>query len=120
MTENKTLYNCCTNSEEPDWTQFDWLEIGGCCDLHEQCECCGKDFSENELVCAHCGDAKPERDGTMVEGGYTAAEAHFFTVYGHLKEGGVEAITDCDTLDLAYAVANLLARKTGFKIVETC
>ena len=32
-----------------------------------------------------------------------ADEAEFFTVYGHLVEGGVEAITDAPTLERAQA-----------------
>lgn len=95
--EDSALYNCCTNHEAPDWERFDAIEVGGCRNEADQGE----------------GD-------TCICGGYTADEAEFFTVYGHLVEGGVEAITDAPTLDRAQAIANIFASQNGFEISVIC
>ena len=39
-------------------------------------------------------------------------EAEFFTVFGHLKEGGCEAITDVST-QIAHQIANIFKKKIG-------
>lgn len=83
MTPEK-LYNCCTNYEPPDWSQFDGLELGGCID-----------------------------DDGVTEGGADRDDAEFFTVYGHLKVGGIEAITDCQTFDEGRAVMDYLSDLVG-------
>ena len=95
--EVSVLYNCCTNHEAPDWERFDAIEVGGC---------------RNE--------ADQGADDTYICGGYTADEAEFFTVYGHLVEGGVEAITDAPTLERAQAIANIFANQNGFEISIFC
>ena len=95
--EDSVLYNCCTNNEAPDWKRFDAIEVGGC-----------------------RNDADQGADDTCICGGYTADEAEFFTVYGHLIEGGVEAITDAPTLERAQAIANIFASQNGFEISIFC
>lgn len=97
------LFNCCADGAAPDWSQFDFLEIGGCCDAAD--------------------DDMRARGETCIEGGYTVAEAEFFTVYGHFAAGrgeGLEDITDCATLDKAQAVAAELSRLSGLPVVVTC
>lgn len=94
---NSSLYNCCTKHEAPDWARFDAIEIGGC-----------RNEADNNV------------DETYICGGYEAAEAEFFTVYGHLIEGGVEAITDAPTLDEASRIANLFSSRNGLKIHVMC
>ncbi len=84
------LYNCQTDHAEPDWSAFDALELGGCINLHEP----------------------DDPAGTMIEGGQSRVEAAFFTVYGHLPEGGVEAITDIDAFDKAVAILQYLAARS--------
>lgn len=89
------LFNCCTDNVEPDWTLFDALEIGGCI-------------------------SEWEGDEEYVTGGVGRAEAEFFTVYGHLKEGGVEALTDCRTLETARHIAGRLELLSGLKCEVLC
>lgn len=95
--DGAVLFNCCTNNEAPDWKLFDAIEIGGC-----------------------RNDADEGADDTCICGGYSADEAEFFTVYGHLIEGGVDAITDASTFEEAQAIATLFAKQNGFEIVVTC
>ena len=93
--DNATLYNCCTDGVAPDWSQFDGLELGGCC-------------------------MDPDHEGS-VNGGYDRYEAEFFTVYAHLKEGGCEAITDCHgPFDGAVSTAEELARLSGLELLIIC
>jgi hypothetical protein len=88
-----TLFNCCTGNAAPDWTQFDALEIGGCITLAR------------------------EADGeTFVEGGIADSEAEFWTVYGHFKNGGCEAITDCATRAMVDSVASRLSELSGLPV----
>lgn len=91
------LFNCCKNNEAPDWERFDAIEVGGC-----------------------RNDAEEGAEDTCICGGYMADEAEFFTIYGHLIEGGVEAITDVPTLAEAQIIANLFASQNGFEIHFTC
>lgn len=91
------LFNCCPNREAPDWKSFDAIEIGGC-----------------------RNDADEGAEDTCICGGYAANEAEFFTVYGHLIEGGVEAITDAPTFEGAHYIATLFARQNGFEVNVTC
>lgn len=94
MYSNDVLYNCLTDNNPPDWSLFDAIEIGGCIDASE---------SEDE---------------TLIVGGISPSEAQFFSVYGHLKEGGVECFTDCDTLELAYLVAQYLGDKQNLPVYD--
>ncbi|MUO72871.1 hypothetical protein [Agrobacterium vitis] len=95
--ESGVLFNCCTNQEIPDWNLFDAIEIGGC-----------------------RNDADEGANDTCICGGYMAEEAQFFTVYGHLIEGGVEAITDVPTLEKAKSIAAIFANQNGFEIHVNC
>lgn len=79
---NRTLYNNCPDFAEPDWSQYDGLEIN----------CCATDQGEIVETCP-------------------LHEAEFFTVYAHLKSGGVEAITDVSTRKLAHAIAAMFAER---------
>ncbi|KQS84277.1 hypothetical protein [Rhizobium sp. Leaf383] len=74
------LFNCCTDHATPDWTRFDGLELGGCTD-----------------------------DEGYTNGGIDRKDAEFFTIYGHLKEGGVEALTDVKDFNDAQLVLAELA-----------
>ncbi|MDX0801727.1 hypothetical protein GOD37_22450 [Sinorhizobium medicae] len=76
--DNDTLFNCCTNYAAPDWSQFDWLEIGGCISFEEDGE-------------------------TYTEGGFMASEAEFFTVYGHLADAVGEHLATLSGLPLHHS-----------------
>lgn len=95
--DGAVLFNCCTNHEAPDWNLFNAIEIGGC-----------------------RNDADEDADDTCICGGYSADEAEFFTVYGHLIDGGVEAITDAATFEEAQAIAKTFASQNGFEIRTMC
>ena len=95
--DNAALFNCCTDYAEPEWTRFDALELGGCCDASD------------------C----PE-DGTFIESGYERSEAEFFTVYGHLKHGGAEAITDITGFEKALEIIGHLSVKSGLHFAVYC
>lgn len=85
-------YNCCTNDQEPDWTQFTNLELGGCIE---------------------------EEDCTT--GGIDREEAEFFTIYGRLKEGGCEAITDVvDNVEVAISVAEEHSKRSKLPLNIFC
>lgn len=99
------LFNCCTNNEEPDWSQFDGFEIH---------PCRTERLPTAKLV---LGLARPgQSDDEYVED-YTAQcepeDAEFWGVYGHLKEGGIDAITDCNSEELAEWVVAFLAQRSG-------
>lgn len=91
------LFNCQPNAQAPDWKLFDALEIGGC-----------------------INDAKDGDEETNIIGGIEREQAEFFTIYGHLIEGGVEAITDVKTYKGAENIATLFALQTGFVIHVHC
>ena len=91
------LYNCCTNNEAPDWSRFDAIEIGGC-----------------------RNDAEEGAEETCICGGYMADEAEFFTIYGHLIEGGVEAITDAPTFEQAKTIATVFSGHNGLEVNVMC
>lgn len=82
------LFNCCTGNAAPDWSQFKWLEVGGCV--------------------TYCEDGE-----SFTEGGKSDDEAEFWTVYGRCNWGGCEAITDCATAELAASVAQYLSDLSG-------
>lgn len=84
------LFNCCTESQEPDWSQFTHLELAGC-------------VNEND----------DDDDETHINGNQSSADAEFFTVYGRDKEGLAEAITDIDDARRALQVAAALAYRSG-------
>lgn len=91
------LFNCCTALREPDWSRFSNLELGGCIDAAEE-----------------------GMDGTCIEGGKSRDNAEFFTIYGHLIEGGCEPITDCDDFDEAQQVAAHLCGLSGLSLQIAC
>lgn len=91
------LFNCCTDYAEPDWRMFNALEIGGCVSVVEE--------GTNE---------------TSIVGGMSRDEAEFFTVYGHLIAGGCEAITDCETLELAQSIGAHLSQLSGLTAETYC
>lgn len=90
------LFNCCTNLEEPNWSRFSNLELGGCIDV------------------------AGEREGSAIEGGISRTEAEFFTVYRRLNEGGCEAITDCASIEGAESVAAVLCRRSSLTLEIVC
>lgn len=91
---DETLFNCCTNGVAPDWSQYDGLELGGC---------------------------RFDSDEGHVNGGLDRHEAEFFTVYGHLNEGGCEAITDImGDFDAAERVGEKLAELSGLELQIMC
>ena len=83
------LYNCCHKGEPPNWTLFDRFEVQALEWLPEH-DCLEPIWDPEELHLAQ-----------------------FWTVYGHLHEGGVECITDCHTQKQAEAVAELFWREHG-------
>lgn len=96
--DNSILFNCCTDHAAPNWSQYYALELGGCI----------------EAKCTVTSD-------TWTEGGYHRSDAEFFTVYGHLKEGGCEAITDWHgSFDEAVCTAEELARLSGLPLEVRC
>lgn len=87
------LFNCCTGNGEPDWSQFDRLEIGGCV-------------------------SDPDEEGQTI-GGQSANQAAFFTIYGRFKEpdGTCEAITDVQLAIDALEIAGELSMRSGLSVV---
>lgn len=88
---NADLYNCCTGFQEPDWSLFCGLELGGC-----------------------VTEKMPNGDEFTI-GGISRDKAEFFTVYGRLKEGGCDAITDADTLERAVTIMRRFEGRTGLQ-----
>ena len=92
--DGATLFNCCTDNAEPDWSQFLRLEIEGC---------------RND------GNPAPDHD-TSICAGQSGRTAEFFTIYGRHKPDAAgimvaEAITDCrDALETIRVAAILAAR----------
>jgi hypothetical protein len=91
---DQRLFNCCTGGVVPDWSPFEWLETGGC-----------------------ASETDETTGASWINGGIEDAEAQFWTVYGRLKEGGCEAITDCPTRAEVDAVATELSRLSGLPVV---
>lgn len=92
--DHAKLFNCMPGHKAPDWSLFDALEVQGCCNVAD-------------------GMNDDPNGPTYTESGYGRDEADLFTVYGHLKEGGTEAITDCRTYREALDVARELATLSG-------
>lgn len=80
-TPNPTLFNCCPGFLPPDWQRFDGFEVSA--------------VNEEDGLCETC---EPH-------------EATFWTVYGHCREGGVDAITDVSTERLAMQIAGLFEKE---------
>jgi hypothetical protein len=85
---NDTLFNNCPGNRPPNWDDFDALEI----------DCCASGLMSD-------GSTWAERAPLY--------EAEFFTVFGHLKKGGCEAITDVSTRKLAHQIASVFKNRIG-------
>lgn len=93
--DKEILFNCCTNCEAPDWTQFASLELGGCRE-------------------------DPDEEG-HINGGYDRYEAEFFTVYSRCHKGYAEAITDWHgSFDEVVSTTEELARLSGLPLEIVC
>ncbi len=86
--KNETLFNCCPGNRAPVWNLYDDFEI--------------------EAV-------NMDSDGTCEPCLGTGAPVTFWTVYAHLKTGGVHAIADVSTERLARAVESRLRKISGIK-----
>lgn len=95
--ERTDLFNCCPQSAAPDWNRFTNLELSGCIDIAEE------------------GAAE-----TCIEGGQCREDAHFFTIYGRLKEGGCEAITDIKDFHAAEMIGMHLCELSGLGLDIHC
>ncbi len=82
---SRTLFNNCTDMQEPEWGLYDAFEIN-CCASDPESECVG--------TCS-------------------LHKAEMFTVYGHYWGGGCEAITDTTTRKLAHAIARRFCELSG-------
>lgn len=80
------LYNCCPGGKAPDWSLFDNIEVNGVMD----CATAEMRARGESDLCA-CDDE----------------DAELWSVYGHLKTGGIECITDCETRADAEVIAAL-------------
>ncbi|MEK8121625.1 hypothetical protein WOB59_00450 [Methylocystis sp. IM4] len=87
------LFNCLPDHAPPDWSHFTALEIGGC---HYRSD--------------------PDSGESWIDGGLSDEEAEFWTIYGRLKDGLAEAITDCASRVLAESVVASLASLSGLPI----
>jgi hypothetical protein len=88
---NDDLFNCCAGGVAPNWSAYRWLVIGGCIE-------------------------DKENPGHII-GGIADDEAEFWTVYGMLKGGGTEAITDCPTRADVDCVAERLSQLSGLQVI---
>ncbi|PPQ37287.1 hypothetical protein SAMN06265338_1363 [Rhodoblastus acidophilus] len=88
--KRKRLFNCCTNSLAPDWSQFSFFVIGGCKD----------DPDDPGYTLGLCSDE----------------EAEFWTIYAYREPGDGEAITDCKTKPEAEAAAAELSQFSDLPI----
>ena len=83
---NDTLWNCCPNFEEPkDLNVYDFIEI-----------------QPVALIDGHPGCCEPCDHNH---------EASFWSVYGHLKTGGVNCFTDVSTHKFAESVGEIIQNK---------
>jgi hypothetical protein len=92
------LYNCCRDGLPPNWTDFDGFEIWPC-----------------QIQTAYDGGPVSGSD-TMIEPLHIPDEAHlvdFWSVYGHLHDGGLECITDTNTRKQAEAIVDLFIKENG-------
>jgi hypothetical protein len=85
-------FNCCVGGNEPDWSVYRSLFVGGCVDQSD----------------------KP--DETQTVGGQSARDAQFFTVYGRTHDGLLDAITDAATARDVLTVAGELARRSRLPV----
>jgi len=78
-----TIFNGCAGGLEPSWQLFDDFEIHPCRTDDDATEQC-----------------EPE-------------EAQFWTVYGHMKTGGIDALHDSPTEADAYRILDIYKRLSG-------
>jgi len=76
-------------------------------------------FDALEIDCCaseECANGTPWTEQTRLH------EAQFFTIFGHLKEGGCEAITDVSTRKLAHRIALIFQEKieSSCRIFDCC
>lgn len=98
--DGATLFNCCTDNAEPDWSQFLRLEIEGC---------------RND------GNPAPDHE-TSIRAGQSGRTAEFFTIYGRQKPDAAgfmvaDAITDCRDALEAIRVAAILAARSKLPMI---
>ena len=81
------LYNCCKDLEPPNWSGFNWFEIAPLEWLPEH-DCYEQIIDKSDVHLAE-----------------------IWSVFGHLHDGGVECITDCNTQKQAEAIVELFERE---------
>ena len=81
------LYNCCKDLEPPNWSDFNWFEIAPLEWLPEH-DCYEQIIDKSDVHLAE-----------------------IWSVFGHLHDGGVECITDCNTQKQAEAIVELFERE---------
>ena len=93
----KISWNCCTGGKEPDWSNYDALQLAGV--------------------------AEEEVDGeTYIERVEEMKDAKFMSLYAHIKDGGYECIHDFPVgivnKELILKECNSLAEKLNFKLSD--
>ncbi len=91
---NWQLYNCCTDCQEPDWSQYDYLEVQPvieCFDDDGQCSCEVLPLDESDW-------------------------ADFWSIYARLPCGEVEVITDIKSESEIYKISQYLSKRSGLKL----
>lgn len=83
-----SIFNNCPGGTEPEWSLYDGLEIYPCRDVSD---------SGDESEIEQC----------------EPPQAQFWTVYGHLKAGGLEALHDSPTEQDAESIAGIYRRLSG-------
>ncbi|CTQ45713.1 hypothetical protein [Roseibium aggregatum] len=92
---NAVLYNCWPGEREPtaeELSIYDTLELN-----------CVRDVSEEDQEGTQFEPCEPE-------------DAELWSVYLHLKAGGVDALTDCRTREEAVIVIEYLADRWGMPV----
>lgn len=84
-------FNCCTGGKL-DPSRFDAWEVGG---IRDMASADARERGET-FMCSCAGD-----------------DAEQWTIFGHLVEGGVDAVHDGDTAEEAVEIAEALAAATG-------
>lgn len=95
MFTDSELYNCWTGGTGPtseELRRYDALEVNACRDVSEE-----------------------EDEGTWYEK-CDPADAEIWSVYLHLKTGGVDCLTDCATRERATDIANHLGTKWSMPV----
>lgn len=98
ITEND-LFNCWEDGKSPTPEQ---LENYDALEIHPMKD----NASEMDEI---------EDDSTYFEA-CEPDEAEIWTVFLHYREGGIEALTDCDTKEMALSVAGVLSKRWNLPI----